>query len=287
MDFEQLRQLDAIDRAGTLSGAARELHMSQPALSRSVQRLEAELGQPLFDRHGRTATMNAAGRIALDYARQILRDERLMRAALDDHARRERALVVGTVAPAPLWRLTALTVERFPGVVLTSETITAANVERGMLNGTLDLGISLRPTMLPTIRCCRLMTESLSVCLPADHPLAGEACLSAEQLDGESFLVFRQIGFWMDYCRTRFPHSTFVEQEDRVVFEQLLATTPLNYFVTDVPSLSNNVEPDRAIVPLRDVEAHATYYLLAREGAGREAAAIFDWVRTHAGGALP
>lgn len=53
MDFDQLRQLDAIDREGTISAAAERLHLSQPALSRSVQRLEAELGQPLFDRSGR------------------------------------------------------------------------------------------------------------------------------------------------------------------------------------------------------------------------------------------
>ena len=53
MELEQLRQLDAIARRGTMSAAARALHLSQPALSRSLARLEAELGQPLFDRLGR------------------------------------------------------------------------------------------------------------------------------------------------------------------------------------------------------------------------------------------
>ena len=104
MDLDQLRQLDAIARQGTMSAAARALHLSQPALSRSLARLEVELGQPLFDRPGRRLVLNDAGRVALEHARQILRDERAMRAALDDVARRTRALRVGTVAPAPLWR---------------------------------------------------------------------------------------------------------------------------------------------------------------------------------------
>lgn len=50
MELEQMRQLEAIERLGTVSAAAEELHISQPALSRSIQRLEAELGCTLFDR---------------------------------------------------------------------------------------------------------------------------------------------------------------------------------------------------------------------------------------------
>lgn len=120
MELEQLRQLEAIEREGTMSAAAQVLHLSQPALSRSLGRLERELGQSLFDRVGRRLILNDAGRVALEHAGQILRAERMMREALADVARRTRALRVGTVAPVPLWRLTALMTERFPGLVLTS-----------------------------------------------------------------------------------------------------------------------------------------------------------------------
>lgn len=279
MDFMQLHQLEVIERTGTFSAAAQELHMSQPALTRSIQRLEAELGQPLFDRKGRNAQMNDAGRIALDYAKQILREKYLMREALNEHARRARALVVGTVAPAPLWRLTALAIERFPTSILTSKTFETERLEREILNGDIDLGISLKPCMMPTVRCCQLMTESLSVCLPSDHPLAEHKSLSAAELDGESFLLYRGIGFWQGFCETSFPHSKFIIQEDRTVFHQMIPTTPLIYFVTDVPSLREAVPAGRTVVPLRDAAAHATYYLLARDGARSEALQIFDWVR--------
>ena len=193
MELEQLRQLDAIAREGTMSAAARALHLSQPALSRSLARLEAELDQPLFDRPGRRLVLTDAGRVALEHARQILRDERAMRAAVDDVARRTRALGVGTVAPAPPWRLTALMVERFPGLVLTSQMLAEAQVQAGIRDGGLDLGIALRPAAPPGVRSCRLMVENLSVALPDGHALAERAGVRAAELAGETCLLFEGI----------------------------------------------------------------------------------------------
>ena len=192
MELEQLRQLEAIEREGTMSAAAQVLHLSQPALSRSLGRLESELGQPLFDRAGRRLILNDAGRVALEHAGQILRAERVMREALADVARRTRALRVGTVAPAPLWRLTALMAERFPGLVLTSQMLAEDEVEAGVVDGDLDLGISLCPLTLPMVRSTRLMVENLAVVLPSEHVLAGRSSVSMAELDGETFLLFQR-----------------------------------------------------------------------------------------------
>ena len=91
MDIEQLRQLSAVAELGTVSAAAEHLRISQPALSRSVARLESELGCTLLERTGRRVALNHAGRTALEYARAILHEERLMRIALDDIANRALA----------------------------------------------------------------------------------------------------------------------------------------------------------------------------------------------------
>ena len=175
-----------------------------------IARLEAELDQPLFDRPGRRLVLNDAGRVALEHARQILRDERAMRAAVDDVARRTRALRAGTVAPAPLWRLTALMIERFPGLVLISQTLAEAQAESGIHDGALDLGIALHPAASSGVRSSRLMTENLSVALPVGHALADRSSVSAADLDGETFLLFEGIGFWRELCDRHFPHSQFV-----------------------------------------------------------------------------
>ena len=280
MELEQLEQLIAISEAGTISAAATQLHISQSALSRSIQRLETDLGQSLFDREGKRIQLNDAGKLTLGYAREIMREVAHLHDALDDFALRQRALRVGTVAPAPLWRLTALTIERFPQIVLTSQTCTESDLVRKVLDNSIDLGISITPCGLPHVRCHNFMSERLSVSLPQQHPLAQRSSLSAHELDGETFLLYQGIGFWQTFCDTHFPHSKFIVQEDRNVFTQMLPTTPLGYFISDIPSLYIEA-PNRCIVPLRDTDAGVAYYLLANDHARPEALAVFDWVAKH------
>lgn len=279
MEFEQLRQLDAMERCATMTEAARRLHLSQPALSRSMQRLETEFGQPLFDREGRSMRLNDAGRVAVDWARQILRDERLMRDALDAVARRARTLRVGTVAPAPLWRLTSLMVERFPQETLTSESHAGNDqVVRGVIDGTFDLGIVTEPPDSALLSSCWIMDENLSVTLPPNHPLAARKAVTPVDLDGETFLLAGDIGFWRDGVDAALPHATFIEQRDREVFAQLVHTTPYCAFVTDAPFLQGEIA-GRAVVPIDDALAHARFFLIVRKAATGLARDLFAWVQ--------
>ena len=277
MDFDQLRQLDAIERLGTITAAARELHLSQSALSRSVRRLEEELGCELLVRRGRHVSLGEVGRVAVEWARQLLRDEHLMRDAVSDVAQRSRSLRVGSVAPAPLWRLTGLLVEAFPRETLTSRSLPQAEVLRGVEDGDLDVGIVLGAPATPALRSCELMREDLFVTLPPSHPLASRASLRLADLDGETFLLFGDVGFWRDVVERAMPHASFVVQEDRVVFEQLARTTPHCSFSTNAPYMANSAVPGRTAVPIEDEEVHAEFHLVVRREARGVARSLFEW----------
>lgn len=277
MELEQMRQIDAIARTGTMSAAADELHISQPALSRSIQRLEAELGCALFDRVGRRVELNEIGRVAVDWARELLRDERLMREKISTVAQRARALRVASVAPAPLWRLTGLMVERFPSETLTSELVDEHAVMRGVAEGVYDLGIATEPSHMPGLVSCELMCESLSVTLPPNHPLAARRQVAFADLAGETFLIFTDIGFWREIVDHEIPGATYIEQRDRMVFMQLSYSTPHCTFISDAPFQSDPV-PGRAVVPIVDDGAHAVFYLIARADARGIASGLFSWV---------
>ena len=67
MDTEQLRQVVEVARVGTSAAAAESLHVSQSALSRSIRRLEAELGVRLFDRTKNSMGLSAAGTELMPY----------------------------------------------------------------------------------------------------------------------------------------------------------------------------------------------------------------------------
>lgn len=72
LSLRRLEHLVAVADEGSLAGAARRVHLSQPALTRSIQALEAEAGMALVDRGTRGVTLTAAGRMATERARRIL-----------------------------------------------------------------------------------------------------------------------------------------------------------------------------------------------------------------------
>lgn len=72
MTLVQLRHFVSLAESGSFSKSAAELFLTQPALSRSIRALEAELGLPLFDRLGRSSELTPFGRQALGRARELL-----------------------------------------------------------------------------------------------------------------------------------------------------------------------------------------------------------------------
>ena len=73
-ELNQFRHLVAVADPGTLSKAAELVHLSQPALTRSIQRLEAEWNVTLFDRQKNKITLNKTGELAVQCARRVLED---------------------------------------------------------------------------------------------------------------------------------------------------------------------------------------------------------------------
>ena len=78
IDLFYLEQLDAFARHGTLSKAAEELLITQPALSRNMKRLESLMGVSLFTRENSKIALNETGKVAAEYARRVLDANREM-----------------------------------------------------------------------------------------------------------------------------------------------------------------------------------------------------------------
>jgi LysR family cyn operon transcriptional activator len=277
MELEQLRQIVEVDRLGTISAAAEELHITQPALSRSIRRLEKDLGQELFDRSHNSVTLNAAGRLAVSHAKRILADVRLMRDDFDELAQRERTIKIASVAPAPTWRLTAMVVERFPGTILAPQLMGDSAAQTALANRDVDMAILRHPVALPTMHSIPLMSEDLFASIPEGNPLAGKSVVSFADLDGQPFLVFKGIGSWMDIVRQRMPLSQLVVQEDREVFLQMLLTSDLLAFTSNAPQNDGDVQ-GRARVPISDADAHATFFLVTPVEGDERVSEICSWV---------
>ena len=98
LNLHHLRLFRAVARDGTLTGAARQLNLSQSALSTQLRALEASLGHDLFERRGRGLVLTEAGRIALDHAEANFRTADDLTATLRESGRARRALRVGALA---------------------------------------------------------------------------------------------------------------------------------------------------------------------------------------------
>lgn len=281
MELEQLRQLEAVAQNGTLQRAAQQLHLSASALSRSLRRLEADLGHELFDRAHNSLELNDVGRVALDHARVILAEERHLYDDLDALAKRTRTVRVASVAPAPTWRLSSLILEQQPTTILEPDISPHEEVVARLLNRACDLAVTTRELAFPTVLTCAFMHEDLYVNVPVAHPLHDRPSLSFADLDGESFLIYQQIGFWMDVHRRNLPHASFVLQPDRTIFLQQVSTSSLLTFTTNAPE-NNSKSSARVAIPLTDEEAHATYYLCVHEAAPERIRALFELVRARA-----
>ncbi len=96
MTLVQLRHLISLAQSGSFTRSAEALFLTQPALSRSIQALEEELGQPLFDRVGRRSVLTPFGVDALRRARQLVFDaDELANSGLQMRAGRSGTVRIG------------------------------------------------------------------------------------------------------------------------------------------------------------------------------------------------
>jgi LysR family nitrogen assimilation transcriptional regulator len=149
MDIRQLRTFVHVAELGSFSKAADRLHIAQPALSRQIRMLEAELKAELLVRHGRGVTLTGAGAVLLDRAAGILRQIEQARADVAAEAGDVAGQVSFGMPPSVGFVLAGPLAEDFrrtcPKVKLKIVEGVGAFVHEWMLGGRLDVGVLYQP----------------------------------------------------------------------------------------------------------------------------------------------
>jgi len=196
MDVAQLRYFQAVARHQNVSRAAEELRVAQPALSRSIARLEAELGVELFDRRGRRVQLNRFGGLFLARAERVVTELDEAREELRDAA----GLAGGTVVVATetlrmVTELAAGFLSEHPGVSLRLCQSPAPVMAAQLHAGEVDLCLASQPLDEPGLRERKVLSEEVLLGVPPGHRLAGRARVKVAALDGEPFVTTRP-GYW-------------------------------------------------------------------------------------------
>lgn len=264
-EFNQLSQLVVIADTGTLSKAAEIIHISQPALTRSIQKLEAEWNVSLFDRRKNKITLNKTGELAVQYARRILGDVAHMTEAVQAFERSQRTISIGSCAPAPIVELMCYLPERFIDMPLASETVDPALLLPRLEQNQYQIIVIDHPIDIPHMICREFCTEQLFLTVPPAHPLASKTNgIYAEELAGETMLLFQDIGIWQHFLDTKMTRTEFIVQDRNDAFQALIRTSALPAFATNLTMKRQGRRGNRVIIPFLDPEAKITFYCCAR-----------------------
>ncbi|MES2973769.1 MAG: LysR substrate-binding domain-containing protein [Pseudomonadota bacterium] len=195
MDLRRLRHFNVLAETLNFSRAAERLHIAQPALSVSIQKLENELGARLFERTSSGVLLTAAGQAALIEARRLLYHgeqlQRSVRATADGTGGRLRVGFVGSAIYRVIPTLIPAFRAEYPGVELVLRESTSLSIITSLTEETLDLGIVRTPLLQAhgaTLHT--LQRDRFLVALPQDHSLARRESLALADLAGEAFISY-------------------------------------------------------------------------------------------------
>lgn len=259
-DLVQLEYLVAIADFGTISKAADELHISQPALSRSIQHLENELNIPLFERRKNKVFLNENGKMAVEYARKLLDEAAFMTEKLRFFAQKQQTITLGSVSPTPLWQLTSLLSDLLIDMPLHSEIKTAPELLDGLSMGQYQIIITDSPAKDPQFLSYPYLKEQLFVAVAPAHKLASYKEISLSELNGQSILRLVRTNFWDSIYKEKMPDSLFPVVETLPAFSEVVKASTLPYFATNLIGLDIENADKRIYIPVTDPEVNVTFY---------------------------
>lgn len=258
-----LEQLDAFARHGTLSAASEELHISQPALTRSMKKIEEELGVTLFERHKNRLILNENGKLAAERAAHVLEEDRDMVRIVQAFDKSHRTIALGSCAPVPAYELTPHLQQMFTDMTISTDTRSDDVLLKGLFDGTYQMIVLHEKPQDDGLITRECGHESLSVSVPPAHPLAAFDSISFADLEDIPMLQYTKVGFWYDLTLRMIPHPHLLLQDSRDAFTEIANASALpTFFSSWFNKFEQRGTKNRKIIPLSDPEASVTYYLV-------------------------
>ncbi len=198
MEIHQLRYFLAVAEARSFSRAAERCRVAQPSLSQQIRKLEADIGQRLFDRLPRGAALTEAGRALLPRARRILAEVHDVAAAVAQEIDAGRGpLVVGaipTMAPYLLPPMLKPFMRRYPECELTLREDLTDRLVEALLDAELDFAVLSTPIDQGNLRLDVLGQEALLLASARGYTLPREApALRLSDLDEQPAVVLHEM----------------------------------------------------------------------------------------------
>ena len=270
-----LQNLVVFAEEKTLLRAAERLNVSQSALTRAMQKLEEECDATLFYRSKNKIALNEVGEEAARSAREILRAQEEMLARIKKMDAANREISFASIAPAPIFELNPILKRLYPGVQIKSELKnTEEEIFSGLVAGDYTFVISKTPHRERSLADADYISkeyfkEGLEVFVPENHRLSRRKAIHLKDLAGETFLMLSELGFWAEIKKAKIPGAKFITQEQSETLKDLVESSNLLTFITDIAQNSKNFvtyeQKGRVAIPILDREVNVTFYIVCKK----------------------
>lgn len=251
-ELTPLRHFLAVCRAGSFTAAAAETGMSQSSLSRSVIRLETQIGQPLFDRRPRQVVLTEIGELFQTRADKIvsLVDDTFSEFTQAGDAGRVRLAVIPTIAPFLLPRLLKDFNRAWPEVSVVVQEDTTENIVRMCRHGEVDVAILAQPVAAKYLEVESLFDEELVLVMPRGHSLEKKARITLNDVRDFPFVMLDQAHCLSQniesFCQRATVQPVSIERTSQLATVQELVS--LDHGISMVPAMAQRMDKNRSRV---------------------------------------
>lgn len=275
MDISQLEVFLSVAQEKSFSRAAKALHRTQPAVSQAIRRLEAELGEPLFDRSSKDGTLTAAGKVLFDFAQQMLNLRHHAHSAireLRDLHRGKLTLsaneytVMGLLPLLPTFRA------RHPHIKVEVKRSLASRIPSEILGRDVEIGVVTFKPHDMSISSLAVTTDELALIVAPDHPLASRQVVSVRELGAETFIAHNVPSPYRErvvktFEKHRTPLNISMEMPTLEAIKRMVEN---RMGVALVPRLTAQTEIERGLVvglTVKEMRLERKLHLIYRRGA--------------------
>lgn len=246
MELEQLKHFLKVAELSNFTRAAEAVGLSQPALSRSIMRLEEELGQPLFERQTRNVALTDSGKLLIERARRILSmvDDAKSEIHDDGQTGQLRIAAIPTIAPYFLPDRLRIFHQRYPQARIIVQEDTTENLLDKLTDGVVDIAVAAFPINAKYLQTEPLFDEELLLAMSVDNPLATKKSIYMKDIEHLPFILLGEAHCLTDsvitFCNQKSIHPVSVERTSQLAMVQELVA--LNHGISFVPQMARKVD---------------------------------------------
>ena len=194
MTLDKVRLIRDIAHHRSISKGARLSELSQSAASQAIQEVERDVGIELFDRSTRPLTVTNAGKLYVEYCRDVLRRQEELAASLDrlkeEINGRVRVAAIYSVGLSEMAEIEGSFGQLYPGTTLEISYLRPERVWESVSDDAADLGLMSYAESSREIIALPWREEEMVVAVSPDHDLARKAAIIPSALMGETFIGF-------------------------------------------------------------------------------------------------